>query len=261
MNYNDIIRAEILDALYKQPVNMTFLCQHIPELELLKGVSQPPYHSKDVYEHTEIVVNSVSNYLVLKLSALLHDIAKPQTRSGDDQVAHFYSHEIVGATMAQNILGRLGFDPDITKDVYTIITLHMKVNQYKSEFGIKYLRQLYRETDNGRLIPYLTKLSFADRTSDKIGADVDYELGRMLELRNRIIMLDIPEPRLEDASPLTGKEIMESLNIQPSKEVGLVKTQLALLVLKGIIDVGDSEAAKERIDHIYQEILVNKNDK
>ena len=46
----------------------------------------------------------------LPWTAILHDIAKPQTMSrGDDGLIHFYTHEKVGAEMAEEILQRLKF--------------------------------------------------------------------------------------------------------------------------------------------------------
>jgi hypothetical protein len=63
--------------------------------------------------------------------------------------------------------------------------------------------------------------------------------------------------RYVDASPLTGREIMEALNIQPSKEVGLVKKRLASLVLEGNMDANDTGAAREQLELIYDEVLKN----
>ena len=76
----------------------------IPELCRCVGFDQNNiYHDKDVFEHTITVLESVPAELDLRLAALLHDIAKPQTFNG----GHFYGHNVEGANMATDILKRL----------------------------------------------------------------------------------------------------------------------------------------------------------
>src|SRR5579863_7466484 len=105
----------------------------IPEVLELRGVHQQPsgsngghsISSKDVYAHVLRVVERTSPRLVTRWSALLHDIAKPRTRSIDEDKIHFYGHEDVGAYMARDILKRLHFDRDLTEQVSRIVRLHM----------------------------------------------------------------------------------------------------------------------------------------
>lgn len=261
MNSRDMIRGEIIDVLFNDQADMATLCKHIPQLETLKGVSQPPYHSKDVFGHTELVVNGVPKYMVLKLTALLHDIAKPQTRTGDENVAHFYDHENIGAIMAQNILGELGFAENIIRDVYILISWHMKANQYKSDSSAKFVRKIYEGTDQGRLISFLCYHSLSDRTSDKIGADYNQEKARVYELYDRVTNLDVPIIKYVDTSPLTGTQIMKILNIPQSKEVGILKKRLADSVYRGHIEVNDESEAEIKLKEIYEEMKREQNGK
>src|SRR5947199_7587670 len=70
----------------------------VPEVVELRGVSQQAVHTvsaKDVYVHVLRVVERSSPRLLTRWSALLHDIAKPRTRSVEDNKIHFFGHEDV----------------------------------------------------------------------------------------------------------------------------------------------------------------------
>ena len=73
----------------------------IPEVLELRGVSQQPPPkvpaSKDVYAHVLRVVERTSPRLITRWSGLLHDIAKPRTKSVEEGKVHFFGHEDVGA--------------------------------------------------------------------------------------------------------------------------------------------------------------------
>ena len=64
---------------------------------------------------------------VLKLVALLHDVAKPATKSFDDEGGvHFYGHEREGAEVAGTILRRLRFGGNEVSLAKTIVANHMR---------------------------------------------------------------------------------------------------------------------------------------
>jgi len=64
---------------------------------------------------------------VLKLVALLHDVAKPATKSVDDEgVIHFYGHEGEGARVVGAILRRLRFGGSEVGLAKTIVANHMR---------------------------------------------------------------------------------------------------------------------------------------
>ncbi len=59
--------------------------------------------------------------------ALLHDIAKPLTASrGEDGTIHFYTHEKIGADMAEDILQRLKFPRRQTDEIVAAVRHHMQ---------------------------------------------------------------------------------------------------------------------------------------
>jgi poly(A) polymerase len=60
----------------------------VPEVLELCGVSQKPAHSKDVYDHVLRVVERTPPRPATRWAGLLHDIAKPRTRSVEDGKVH-----------------------------------------------------------------------------------------------------------------------------------------------------------------------------
>ncbi|MFN7088878.1 MAG: CCA tRNA nucleotidyltransferase, partial [Candidatus Paceibacteria bacterium] len=86
------------------------LCRIIPELEEGYGVGQNKHHIYDCYEHSLRSLDYAAKKgfnLYVRLAALLHDIAKPRVKQGQGPNSTFYNHEVVGARMVRDILGRL----------------------------------------------------------------------------------------------------------------------------------------------------------
>ncbi len=98
----------------------------IPELTPSLGFDQRThYHSYDIYHHVVRTVEWVSPTPVLRLAALLHDIAKPQSFSLDEHgVGHFFGHAIEGAVVAEEILRRLKLSNQIINQVIPLVKLH-----------------------------------------------------------------------------------------------------------------------------------------
>ena len=62
---------------------------------------------------------------ILRLTMLLHDMAKPACKTTDDEgIDHFYGHKEKGEEMARAILRRLKFDNDTTSRVCRLVRCH-----------------------------------------------------------------------------------------------------------------------------------------
>lgn len=107
----------------------------IPEIMKMIGFNQQtPYHDKDVFEHTMVVLDSIKPTLKLRMAALLHDISKPDCFTVDENGrGHFYGHHIKSAEQSVFILKRLGYDDDFIEDVKILIRYHyikdMKIDE------------------------------------------------------------------------------------------------------------------------------------
>ena len=134
----------------------------IPEFKATYDFEQyNPHHNLDLFNHIISVVSKVPADLELKYSALLHDIAKPIVQTFDEKgIAHYKTHEIVGADMARDILTRLKLPLKLIDTVAEIIKKHMilyrdvtdkKFNKLLSEMGYDNLWRLieHSNADNG----------------------------------------------------------------------------------------------------------------
>ena len=95
----------------------------LPEFDRMMATPQnTKHHCYSVGEHTVAALEHIVGDKVLRLTMLLHDVAKPVCRttdaSGND---HFYGHPKEGSEMAKKILRRLKFDNDTTDKVCRLV--------------------------------------------------------------------------------------------------------------------------------------------
>lgn len=84
-----------------------------------------PFHSYDVYTHIVKTVANTPPVLTIRLAALFHDIAKPQSFKLDEKgIGHFYSHQKHSAKIAEQVLDRLKFDNETRKRVIDLVFYH-----------------------------------------------------------------------------------------------------------------------------------------
>jgi poly(A) polymerase len=215
----------------------------IPEVLELRGVSQQTPRgaaSKDVYTHVLRVVERTSPRPVARWSALLHDIAKPRTRSVEDGKVHFFGHEEVGAAMARDILRRLHFDRDFCERVARVVRLHMRANAYTSDWTDGAVRRLMLDADGD--LEDLLDLSRADITSYRADK-VSRAAARVLELAERCRRLKEEAERVPLKSPLDGNELMALFGRGPGPWLRPLKEYLLSLVIDGVLAPDDKEGA------------------
>ncbi|WP_442960414.1 CCA tRNA nucleotidyltransferase [Pseudobutyrivibrio ruminis] len=83
------------------------------------------HHMYTVGEHAIVTMQNCPADKVLRLTMLLHDVAKPVCKTTDDEgVDHFKMHPMKGAEMAKAILRRLKFDNDTTDAVCNLVKNH-----------------------------------------------------------------------------------------------------------------------------------------
>ena len=98
----------------------------LPEFDAMMETEQKnPHHQYSVGEHAIVALQNAAPDKVLRLTMLLHDVAKPVCKSTDeDGVDHFYGHQEKGVEMARAILRRLKFDNDTTNRVCKLVACH-----------------------------------------------------------------------------------------------------------------------------------------
>lgn len=196
----------------------------IPELVELAACVDPIHRHKDVYAHTLAVIENIIELepdgpdAVLRLAALMHDIAKPETREiHPDGKVTFHHHEMAGMRVTKKRLRALKFDNQFVKDVAELVKLHLRFHTYKEGWTDSAVRRYVR--DAGHLLDQLNILTRADVTTrnKRKAAAIN---RRMDELEVRIAELREQE-ELDALRPaIDGNQIMEHLGIRQGREVG-----------------------------------------
>ncbi|CAB4747213.1 unannotated protein [freshwater metagenome] len=199
----------------------------IPEIPKLRLEVDEHHHHKDVYEHSITVLEQAMMQeerlgganLVIRLAALLHDIGKPKTRSLiEGGGVSFHHHEVVGARLAKKRLQELRFDGDTIEAVELLTSLHLRFHGYgDGEWSDSAVRRYVR--DAGELLIHLHVLTRADCTTrNKAKATRLSNVYDSLEARIDVLM---EQEELSKIRPdLDGAQVMEILNLKPSREVG-----------------------------------------
>lgn len=227
-----------------------------PEFDAMVGVEQGNFHHLDVWNHTLLVVRNLWTLTpnaqrptppsTLVLAALLHDVGKPETRTTDAEGrTRFFSHEVVGASLARKILRRWKLAERDIDPVQLLVRNHMRLGSSPT-FTKAAARRLIR--DLGDQLENLLLLVEADARGLKKGV-------RKLDLtpvRAQLEAVSVETPRETLTSPLSGEEIMAILGLEAGPEVGKWKTFLTERVLEGDLSPGDKEGAKALLTSTVQ---------
>jgi putative nucleotidyltransferase with HDIG domain len=183
----------------------------IPELDNCKGIDQNEFHSNDVFDHILKVVKDTPPDLIARLSAIFHDIGKPQTKTIENEKVHFFGHEDAGAQVAKDVLFRLKYPNDEINKISNIVKNHMRLKiagpdgENITDKGLrKFIATMGNDLDSA------LKMMQADNIShSKFGAMPN----QITKIKNRIHTLQqtaSTKPQL----PVNGFDIMQHLNIK-----------------------------------------------
>ena len=199
----------------------------LPEFDAMMKTKQNTIHHKySVGEHTIRVIEGVPADKVLRIAALLHDVAKPVTKWTDEEgVDHFTGHPQAGAEMCRQILRRLKFDNDTIKRVSVLVKAHDERPSAKERSVRRAIARIGTDA-----FPELFDLKRADTLAqseymreDKLAAIDDFErlYKAVIEKNQALAVKDLL---------VTGKDAIE-LGIEPGPKVGEVLDALLQEVL------------------------------
>jgi tRNA nucleotidyltransferase (CCA-adding enzyme) len=203
----------------------------IPELEKSIGVTQNQAHAFTVWEHLLRSLQHAADQnwdLDTRISALFHDIAKPETRrlSRETSQPTFYGHEVIGSRETRRILERLKFSRVTIEKVTKMVRWHM----FFSDTGTITLSAVRRMIVNvGKdNIWDLMNLRICDRIGTGRPKADPYRLRKYKSMVEEALRDPISVAMLK----IDGKKIMEVGNIPAGPKIGLVLNALMEEVLE-----------------------------
>lgn len=205
-------------------LSLELLPHILPELLPTIGFEQNEFHIHDVFEHTLWVLERCPFDIDLRLAAIFHDIAKPQSFSvGPDGRRHFYRHEDLGTDVARAAMTRLKFSHEQIDSVCRLVRYHMR----PLDCGPAGVRRLMR--DLGPKFESWKKFKCAD-------APPAVSENEFLESMQRFDSLYASEmDRLKgspvDALAIGGSDLI-ALGFKPSPKFGAILKQLAEIVME-----------------------------
>jgi len=185
----------------------------IPELHACKGVAQPAkmHGEGDVWDHTMKVLSSFTedHRADTRWAALLHDIGKPATFSIDEDRIRFNEHATRGGIIAAQVLEKLQFSTKRKEKICWIIEHHMMMGTFEKLDDSRKAHWYYH--------PWFIELLQVFWLDIAGTLPSNFDFYETIIADYNLFLDKNPRPK---RPLLSGDDVMETLGIPPSEEVG-----------------------------------------
>lgn len=255
-------------------MNKTWILEEIfPFVKELKQVPPNSHHHLDLFHHSIETVKQVqilyneatdevkehlskidfggfSRLAHLKLAAFMHDIGKFSTWTIEEGKHRFIKHDDVGSKMSVKILKDLHFSNKQIDYISSMIKYHiypshvMTSPQITEKIMMRYVRKMDTNSIDAIILAQADRLSargpeITDQIVERNITSLNMLLRFYLEARETLK----PLPKL-----LSGNDVMQILNIKPSKRLGEIMDALHEAQISG--DVITKEHAIEFVKNM-----------
>ena len=240
-----------------------------PELEEGRGFEQPALHHFTVLDHNFAAVGALERALdhgiegltlpdpsaeitlagvlddeidglplvqLLRLSCLVHDIAKPRAAIEKDGRLRFPRHGPRGAELLEDRLGRLGFEPHSIAFVTTMVRYHLRPGEFARSWppSDRALRRFARDLD-GHVLP-LMLLQLADGMATRGPHYGREHFARHIRFLTSVVLLSADALSSEEPPLVSGDELIAELELPSGRLLGAVLTSVRQAQLAGEVD-------------------------
>ncbi len=250
----------------------------LPEHRAMRATEQPLPHRFDVWEHSlraleaadvilavgpgalvaepavlgahlaEGLGDGLTRRHLVKLAALLHDVAKPDTRTVVGGRVRFIGHDLRGAERAVEISGRLRLSSRATRALERLVAQHLRP-MHLAQAGTLTRRARHRFfRDLGEEARDLLLLALADAAGVAGDPPLDVWRGAGGDLL-RTLMAGVGEEEQAAAAPplLRGEDVMAAFGLSPGPEIGRLLAMAREAQALGLANTRDEALRRLRL--------------
>ena len=228
-----------------------------PEIHVMYGMEQTSeWHHKDIFAHTLQVIDNaaeLSEKMEVRFAALVHDIAKPNTRRIDEKKGYtFHGHDAIGKRMLNKVARRLKLSNKLKDYLKKLTLLHLRpIALVKDVVTDSAVRRLM--VSAGEDLDDLMILCRADITTKNPNRVKQY-LKNFEKVEEKMSSVTERDAMKVFQSPVRGDEIMSICGLEQGRKVGELKEAIEEAILDGKIE-NTYDAAKNYLHDIKDNFL------
>ena len=218
-----------------------------PEIHVMYGMEQTSeWHHKDIFAHTLQVVDNaakLTDKMEIRFAALVHDIAKPNTRRIDKKRGYtFHGHDAIGERMLDKVALRMRLSNSLKAYLKKLTLLHLRpialVKEIVTDSAVR--RLMVSAGDDLDDLMILCRADITTKNPNRVKRYLK-NFEKVEEKMSNVVNRDALKAV---QSPIRGNDIMEICGLTEGINVGKIKEAIEEAILDGIIENTFDDAKK-----------------